>query len=650
MCGIAGFVSRRPVSSAERLLVSQMNAALVHRGPDGAGEYNAENVALAMRRLSIIDLSGGWQPLYNEDRSLALITNGEIYNFVELRRDLERRGHHFATGSDCETILHLYEDHGADCVQHLRGMFAFALWDSRSQRLLLGRDRMGEKPLYLWENGEGVFFASELRALLRALPHKPELDPVSIDLYFHYGYVPEPRTPLAGIRKLPAGHTLSVEVQPWHIDQRQYWDMANAAPLKGDPVEAIRAELDTISSIIIRSDVPVGVALSGGVDSGALAALAAQKYSGTMHAFSIGYPGRPQNDERADAKRLADHLGLPFHEVELATADLVRFFPDLVYRTDDPIADIAGYGYYTVSRLAREHGVPVLLQGQGGDELFWGYEWVRLAAVDSLAKQRVVEGSWRDRWRLSTSYLVPPYPHSMSPRQWKHWAGRMVHGHNPGAERWRRIANGNPDSAVFIDSISYFQDIQRSAQELYAASILERLPARNAYSPFTFPHPWHDVPVMLTRLISQTYLLENGIAQGDRLSMASSVELRLPLVDYRLAEIVIGHRKTASDHTLPRKTWLQNALKGVLPDWVMNRPKRGFTPPAEWFTSLFDTYGQHIPDGFLVQAGIANSSTLARWFSPEGRVGKDPFFLFKTLCLELWCRAVLAGERMSAAT
>ncbi len=643
MCGIAGMVSHHRLTEANRVSVGSMNAALVHRGPDGAGEYNGDHVALAMRRLSIIDLNGGWQPLYNEDRSLIAIANGEIYNFVELRRELEGRGHRFTTDGDCETILHLYEEYGTDGIHHLRGMFAFALWDTTRQKLFLGRDRMGEKPLYLWEHNRTMVFASELRALLNAMPRKPEFDPISLDLYFHYGYVPEPRTPLLGIRKLPAGHFLSIDVNSWQVEEVCYWDMLNAPPLEGDPVEAIRAELDTISSIVIRSDVPVGIALSGGVDSGALAALTARKYPGTMHAFSVGYPGRPDNDERADAKRLADQLGLPFHDVELNTDELVRFFPELVGLTDDPIADIAGYGYYMISRLAREQGVPVLLQGQGGDELFWGYEWVRQCAIDSLTKQRLIEGPFWAKWLAAGAYL-PPRPRSPSLRAWKHWAGTTLRGHGTGAERWGRINNSYPDALIFMDQIAYFSQVPPLVKEFYAPSLHEKLPDRNAYRLFESPHPWTQIPVLLTRLISQTYLLENGIAQGDRLSMASSVELRLPLIDYRLVEIVIGHRKTTPDHTLPRKTWLQRALQGILPDWVMNRPKRGFTPPMEWFTQLLKTYGPQVQDGYLIQAGIANADTATRWFAPDRPAQLDINFLFKVLCLELWSRKVLSGE------
>jgi asparagine synthase (glutamine-hydrolysing) len=646
VCGITGTISRTPLTKEARARVTAMNNQMSHRGPDGAGDYNAPHLALAMRRLSIIDLTGGWQPLYNEDRSVVVIANGEIYNYVEQRAALETLGHRFNTNSDCETIAHLYEEHGDECVQHLRGMFAFALWDVDRQRLLLARDRMGEKPLYVWEGDGRVVFASEMKALLAGLPHTPDLDPVSIDQYFHFGYIPEPRTALQGVRKLPAGHTLAISLKPWRVRQRQYWDMAAAPALEGDPVEDLRAELDTISRLIVRSDVPVGVALSAGLDSSALAALAARAYPGTMHAFSIGYPGRPENDERAGAKALADHLGLPFHDIELATSNMVAAFPQVIRALDDPIADPASFGYYSVNRLAREHGVPVLLQGQGGDELFWGYPWVQQAAEDTLLKQRLYAGQMPTGEKLSRTLQSEwlPLPRDPSPDVWKNWLRTML-GRDDGHEtraRWRRIADGYADTPVFMDSVVDFRQAQLRRGGYYGPAMQAQLELRSAYAPFTAPQPW-NVPVLMTRLISQTYLLENGIAQGDRLSMASSVELRLPLVDYRLVEIVIGHRKTQPDLTQPPKAWLRAALRDALPNWVINRPKLGFSPPTlEWMRALIDAYGGELRDGALVQAGILSPEGAERAIRREGyKRGVLPM-PFKALCLELWCKQMLS--------
>ena len=371
MCGVCGIVSSSPVIDED--LVVRMQSAMIHRGPDGRGEYFDSHIALAMRQLNTINVTAEHHPLSNEDYSLILVAGGTIYNYVEVRKQLEAKGHTFRTNDDCEVILHLYEDYGTACVNYLRGPFAFALWDTKHDRLILARDRIGEKPLYIYETNTSLLFASELKALLSsgAVPFLFDYD--AINLYFYYQYVPDPRTPIKGVRKLPPGCICCINVKNWEISQKRYWRMEDAQPLVGDPATLIRKELDEISKLIIQSNVPVGVALSGGLDSGAIAALVAREYPETMHAFSIGYPGRPPCDEREDARQLADHLGMPFHEIELKTEDLVHLFPQMNYWRDDPIADISGYGYYAVMKLAREHGVSVMLQGHGGDELFWGY-------------------------------------------------------------------------------------------------------------------------------------------------------------------------------------------------------------------------------------------------------------------------------------
>ena len=635
MCGIAGIISANRLEPGDLDAVAAMNDRLQHRGPDGAGQFKNDHVALAMRRLSIIDLATAWQPLYNEDRSLAIVGNGEIYNYIELRRHLEQRGHQLNTQGDIETILHLYEEYGLDCVQHLRGMFAFALWDDKRRRVMLARDRMGEKPLYLYEHNRKLVFASEMKALLRSGLVPFELDPNSVNLYFHYQYVPEPLTPLKNVRKLDAAHLLTVEVDEWRVEDRCYWRMEDATPLSGDPATQIRAELETVSEIVIRSDVPVGVALSGGLDSSAIAALAASKYPGTMHAFSIGYPGAPENDERADAKALADHLGMPFHDVELETAEMVSFFPELVYWRDDPIADIAGFGYYAVMKRAREQNVPVVLQGQGGDELFWGYDWVRNAAQESARKNLTLQ-----RTALAA---LPAYLELYGPRGFSRLhVGEWVHdlgGLRTALQKWRRDRDAPADQMVFYDLISDFRDSAREVRGLYQPSFLEAINGGNAANWFALPGAEQNVDVTLTRLICDTYLRENGVTQGDRLSMASSIELRLPLLDHRLVETVIGLRKSQTDVQQPAKTWFRAALKGLLPDWVTQRRKRGFSPPVvEWHQALFAAYGSNLADGFLLQNGVLSeraAQELARGAFPTAAITP---LSFKALVLEQWCR------------
>ena len=627
MCGICGIVTTQPLADLQS--VRRMNAALIHRGPDGAGEYTSAHLAMALRRLSIIDLNTGWQPLYNENRSLSLIANGEIYNYIELRAALEAKGHRFATHSDCETILHLYEEYGLDCVHHLRGMFAFALWDEQRRRLFLARDRIGEKPLYIHQQDGLLIFSSEIKSILRSGSIPFEFDPDAVNLYFHYQYLPEPRTPIRGVHKLPAGSYLVVDVEPWQVTEKTYWKIEDIPPLEGDPVTTIRRELEAVSELVIRSDVPVGVALSGGVDSSAIAALIARKYPGLLQAFSVGYPGYPENDERRIAKSLATQLKIDFHEVEISTDEMVDFFPQLVAASDDPIADISGFGYYAVSRKAHELGVPVLLQGHGGDELFW-YEDVRQAAQQTLRKQALL-----NKKASIFNYLFFLPPHISHP---KALAGWVLRGRWLGLDEYRRDMATHPDQMVFMETVPDFLLAQKSARGYYQPTFDACLDHALPEKLYRFPHPWPDVPVTLTKLIIETYLLENGIAQGDRLSMSNSVELRLPLVDYRLVETVIGLRRRYPDHHLPAKHWFKKSVADLLPPEILSQPKRGFAPPLEWHNRIFQRYGALLVDGMLVQAGIltpeAGRELASGYFPPTGI---SPIS-FKALVLELWSR------------
>ncbi len=642
MCGISGIVTRAPTSPELRALVTRMSAAQAHRGPDGAGEYSAAHVALAVRRLGIIDLAGGVQPLYNEDATLALVANGEIYNFIELRTRLAATGHRFRTGSDCEVLLHLYEEFGLDFVAHLRGMFAFALWDNRRQRLVLARDRMGEKPLYLYERDGQLFFASELKALLRSGAVPFALDAAAVNLYFHYQYVPEPLTPVKGVRKLDAARLITIDVDPWRITEHCYWRMEDAPPLAGEPGALLREQLEVISDLVVRADVPVGVALSGGLDSSAVAALAARKHPGALHAFSVGYKGRPASDERADAQALARDLALPFHEVELEPREIVDFFPQLNYWRDDPIADIAGHGYYAVMKNAREHGVPVMLQGQGGDELFWGYPQMRQAASESHQKQAA-------RGKRLPAALVPyvsvGLPAGVAPASLVTWA-RDLAGLRTGWRRFQQHRAAPSARLPFYDLSPDFYTAAREVSAYYSADFIAQLDGSDVAQLFTFDGPWPDIEITLTRLTCATYLRENGITQGDRLGMASSVELRLPLADYKLVETVIGLRKTSSDVRLAPKAWLQAAVADVLPAAVLERPKRGFAPPTrEWHDALFAAYGDTLRDGYLTQAGVLSPAGAGRLAQGDFPAGATSPLSFKALVLEQWCRAMAGAQQ-----
>ncbi|MBX3047972.1 MAG: asparagine synthase (glutamine-hydrolyzing) [Anaerolineales bacterium] len=639
MCGIAGCVSSEELTSRQREQVSRLLACMVHRGPDGAGAHSASHAELAMRRLSIIDLDGGWQPIYNEDKSLAVVCNGEIYNYVELRAELETRGHRFYTNSDVETIVHLYEEHGLDFVRYLRGMFAIALWDENNSKLILARDRMGEKPLYYLEKSDGLYFASELKAILRTGLAALELNPASAYQYFHFQYVPDPATMVLGVEKLPAAHMLVMTAHPWQSQLIQYWHFEEADPIDADPATTLEAELDRASELVVRSDVPVGLALSGGVDSAIVAAFAAHKYPGVLQTFSVGYAGGAASDEREDARAVADYLKVPFTNIEINDQEMVDFFPQLVYWRDDPIADISGQGYYAVMKAASQQGVRVMLQGQGGDELFWGYDWVRRALAEN--RERTV------RNRDLRSYLnnwEPVWPTGLSRAGLGPFL-RSAGGLRTSWEKQQRLAT-TPDSQIILYELS--RDFQLARKSLHP--YLDRKMALGSYGKamvWPFEMNGFDAPleVQITKAIAHTYLMENGVAQGDRLGMASGVELRLPLLDHKLIETVVGLRKAQRDDVLEPKEWLKQAAAGRIPRRFLDKPKRGFEPPVRrWHQMLFERYGNWLIDGQLVQQGIlspAGAKQLAQ--GPFPKFAVTPIS-FKALVLETWMRQMASAQ------
>lgn len=639
MCGISGIIKRDSVTPGDAARVTAMSHALVHRGPDGSGEYRSSHISLAARRLAIIDLEGGHQPLYNEDRSLVLVANGEIYNHIELREKLERLGHQFSTASDCEAILHTYEEYGVDCVNHLRGMFAFGLWDEKRRRAVLARDPMGEKAIYLCEQEGRLLFASEMKALLRSGLVSFELDPAAIDSYFHYQYVPEPQTALKGVRKLPAGHVLIIDLNPWSVQEKRYWSMEDAPPIDGDAKTIIRRELDAVGELVVRADVPVGVALSGGLDSSTVAAFAARHHRGELHAFTIGYEGRPKAcDERAEARELADYLGLRIHEAEIKTEDVVASFSELQFWRDDPIADYAGHSYHELMKLARKNNVPVVLQGQGGDELFWGYPQLRQAARETHEKEALSRGLLNSM----PQYLSLDRPANFSANAISTWA-RDIAGIRSGLKRMQTHRKSPESQIVFYNLSNDFRQAVVETPLLYGREFGEQAVDNDASALFTLPRPWPRIDVWLTRMVSDTYLRGNGITQGDRLAMASSVEMRLPLLDRVFVRTIIGLRKANSDAHLPPKEWLRRAVEGILPKWVLDRPKRGFAPPVEnWHAAIFAKHGQSLRDGYLEQSGVLSGESANRLADGPFPPGTTSPISFKALVLEHWCRRMSA--------
>jgi len=634
MCGIVGVVSANPLSESDLSTVATMNASQAHRGPDGAGSLVDTQVALAMRRLAIHDLAAGHQPLHNEDRTLALVVNGEVYNFVELRRQLERRGHRFATGSDCETIVHLYEEFGTDFVHHLRGMYAGALYDVRRRTVVLFRDRLGEKPLHLFARDGRLWFSSELRSLTGSgvVPIRP--DPLAIVDFLHWGFIPEPLAAIEGVEKLPAGCLETFDLGTGDRKRIRYWSMDEIPPLEIEPVSAVREELDRIIEMQVRSDVPVGVCLSAGVDSSSIAALANRKYPGTMHAVSVGYGGAKSQDESRIAQRFAAHLKIPFHRVEVSPDEAVDLLPDVVHSRDEPITDLAGIPLYCMFRRCRELGLPVMLSGLGGDELFRGYRtqaearwWSEIFLRKDLA--------------ATLAHLMPRWP-PRSPTMALLWA-RDLAGVRSGVEVVLNERRSGIPALRLWDLTHVFREATRhfrrdAAERLAHAATLES-PRRHHRLP---ERPEH-VEVELTKLLIRSYLAVNGLAQTDRLSMRHGIEVRAPLVDYRLVEIALGLRKARPDTDLAPKRWLRGAVAGLLPDWLVNLPKRGFSSPwRSWVPLMGRRYADTLCDGHLVAQGLLDGRVARRYAASLKNAAKPwPDQMAQSyLKLELWLRGL----------
>jgi asparagine synthase (glutamine-hydrolysing) len=547
MCGICGIASR---NGADRDRLAAMCATLVHRGPDSGGEYVDGPVGLAARRLSIIDLAGGDQPIASEDGSCVVVQNGEIYNYPELRRELERDGHTFRTNCDTEIHLHLYERHGTDYPRLLRGMFAVALWDSGAQRLLLARDRYGIKPLYYRHTGGELEFASEVRALPRG-----EIDLDALEAFLAFNSIPAPYSIFRDTRKLPAGHVLVWDKDGVTIDRFARPVPVPVEELRSDDeaelVEELRARLRDSVKAHLLADVPVGVLLSGGVDSAVLAALAAQETADAVHTFTIGFAER-SFDERGDARLVAERYGTNHHEL-LVHPDPRLLLPALAEAFDEPFADSSALPTYLVSQLAAKH-VKVALSGEGGDELFGGYYTY---AADLLA-DRVAPIA-----RIARP-LVERLPTSTTKASFDYKAKRFVRAaHLPPLERhhgWKEIFS--PDVRTELRGArSMFDPV-----DVYRARYVETTGA--------------DPLARLQDVDFGIYLVDDLLVKTDRASMAHSLEARVPFLDSVVTNFAFGLPARHKVRGLAKKVLLRKAVAPLLPREIVHGRKRGFSIPA----------------------------------------------------------------------
>jgi asparagine synthase (glutamine-hydrolysing) len=632
VCGIAGFTgTNERLSPAERAeVLDRMCRVIRHRGPDDQGVMVADGVALGMRRLSIIDLAGGHQPISGENGAATVVFNGEIYNYRELQRELEARGHIFKTNSDTETIVHAYEEHGAACVDDLRGMFAFAIWDAPKRQLFIARDRVGKKPLYYTVTPQGtLIFGSELKSLLEHPEARRELSTEALDAYLSFGYVPDPLTIFSNIYKLPPGHHLTFS--DGHLSVQQYWDFRYEvveARREEDYLEELRALLDEAVRLRLVSDVPLGAFLSGGVDSSTIVGLMSRHTGQPVKTFSIGFH-EDGYDELKYARLAAKRFETDHHEF-IVTPEICHIVDELVWHLDEPFADSSAIPTYAVSKLAREH-VKVVLSGDGGDELFAGYTRYGI-----------------DHRRSRFARLPRVVRHGlMQPlsRNLPHGAWGRNYLHNIALDPLNR----------YLDSASFFTSLNK--RSLYTTDFRAQLNGQNR--PLSLFEEYagrvrSDNPLdTLLYLDSKTYLPGDILTKVDRMSMAVSLEARVPLLDHKLIEFVTRIPAEFKMKGAETKQIFKRAVRGLVPDEILDRPKQGFGLPIQkWINQELRGYIHDVLfDTRTRERGYFNQNYVQLLYDEHDRARRDNTgHLWTLFMLELWHRKFLDAESIAATT
>ncbi|MGH9511286.1 MAG: asparagine synthase (glutamine-hydrolyzing) [Terriglobales bacterium] len=634
MCGITGIVQFYRGAEVDPQALRRMCAAMAHRGPDDEGIYTQGRVGIAMRRLSIIDVVAGHQPLSNEDGTIWIVFNGEIYNHAALRQQLEARGHHYRTHCDTETIVHLYEEYGRDCVQHLRGMFAFAIWDSRKRCVFVARDRLGIKPLYYRATSGSFLFGSEVKVILAHPGMKAAVNRAVLPEYLAFGYISGEETFYKGIRKLMPGHTLELD-ENGTIKIRQYWDL----PIHGEDgsrseayyVQRYREMLEAAVSSHLMSDVPLGVFLSGGVDSSAVAALTTRIRRAPVETFSVGYSEHAYS-ELPHARAVAKHIGAVHHEVLVSRDGFFGALPHLIWHEDEPIVWPSSVALFFVARLAAEH-VKVVLTGEGADETLGGYTRYaftrRNAALDRIYRS-LFPSIFREyiRESVSDSAVI-------------------------GATIRRKLSHtflaldGNSWSSFYFDN--FFSAFSAAEQrglltEEVAAQFGEDAACRNALGYWE-----HSSGDMLQRLLYtdiKTYLVELLMKQ-DNMSMAASIESRVPFLDHGLVEFAANIPVKFQLRGLAGKQVLKKAVEDLLPHSIIYRKKLGFpTPWSGWLAGTqLDDVESLLLEARSMDRGLFKGDAVERLFQEHRTHYRDNYDrIWRLLNLELWQRVCVEGD------
>jgi asparagine synthase (glutamine-hydrolysing) len=631
MCGIAGIVELDRGATAEQRRVEAMMRAIRHRGPDDSGTHFDGPVGLGHQRLSIIDLEGGHQPMSNEDGSIWIVFNGEIYNHVELRAGLERE-HVFKTRSDTEVILHLYEDLGERCLERLNGMFSFVIWDSRRQRLFAARDRMGIKPFY-WTIRDGRYlFASEPKAIFASGLVTPEPDEQSLQQYLTFQFCLGDRTLFKDVRRLEPGHYMLFRPHDdVHPTIARYWEVSYELDTHHTEtyfVDELRWLLKDAVRLQLRSDVPVGAHLSGGIDSSTVVSLGASQYSGSFHSFTGGFREGPQFDETHYARAVAEQACTTHHEVWPTWEDFRDSVPRLIYMMDEPAAGPGLFPQYMVSKLAREN-VKVVLGGQGGDEIFGGYARYLIAYLEQCLKGAIY-GTQDPRHVVTWDNISPNLPllRQYQPLMQKFWGQGLFDDMD--ARYYRLIQRLDDSDEVVADGVCDAPSRERLFCEFQ--SVFNNAGTKSYFNKMTN----FDMKTLLPALLQVE----------DRTSMAVSLESRVPLLDHRIVELVARMAPAVRFKGGDTKRVFRDAVQPLLPEVVYNRQdKMGFPVPiGQWFRGpLRDFLGDILLSDRARQRGLYRMDGIERMIIREQRFGRQ---IWGLLCLELWYRAFIDGDEL----
>ncbi|MDE3180145.1 MAG: asparagine synthase (glutamine-hydrolyzing) [Acidobacteriota bacterium] len=629
MCGICGKLNFDRSAQIDPALIPAMLDSIRHRGPDDEGTYSAGCVALGHRRLSIIDLKTGRQPLSNEDGTVWITFNGEIYNFQELRKFLLSKGHVFKTKTDTETIVHLYEEIGPACVEKLRGMFAFAIWDENQNTLFLARDRVGIKPLYYSLSNESLVFASEIKAILADSSVRPKVAPHVIDRFLTFLYLPGEETLLQGVKKLAPGHRMLVKDGKAEI--RQYWDLGFSKTAGSRDVDEAKEELLSLLSETVKlhmiADVPVGVLLSGGVDSTAVLSFAVERTGKTVSTYTVGFSDPGIADERPYARIAADQFGTRHHEMTITAADFANFMPRYVGHMEEPVCEPPAIAMYYVSRFARRD-VTVLLSGEGGDEAFAGYSNYRNLL-------------WLERGK----------------RTFAPFRGAIARGlsladsafHLPRFGKYAPLMTANFPNYYFSRTSNPFVYAGDGLGRLYSADFCRSIDREWSVEPVRRLHSHVQGESTLNAMLyidTKTWLPDDLLIKADKMTMANSLELRVPLLDHKVLEFAAalpGHLKVRGFTT---KYLAKKALEGRIPKAIIERRKVGFPVPYEsWLRNqLHDWVNDILFDRTTTNRGYFSPRAVHDLLARDEANGRHSKEIFSLVTLELWHRTFLKEQ------